>query len=106
MIKRKFFSVFMIAALMAGVVAFSACKDEEEKLTPTSLAKEFCACVKLPNDTAIENCLNALFTKYEKQLDAWDESESAFLEILTELAKCDGPWEEWIEFGGGDDDDD
>ena len=101
--RLKFLSILMVAAILAGVVTFSACnKDDDPADEGRKAAKEICACfdhitsftgVEINEGNAVaffvaygkfEDCIDRLKDKYAKYEDnsAFDNS------ALKELAKC------------------
>ena len=117
MIKRKFFSVFMIAALMA----FSACNKDDAAEEGANAAKADCACyqtainaynAKKPSitedefdviDDALDVCFEGVKLKYKKWIDGDDEK---FWDAYdNEMNKCDaeGKWDViWHDFKHGE----
>jgi uncharacterized membrane protein len=81
---KKLYILGMSALLATGIVVVS-CKKEEKKDTKTA-ANEYCACAAKSGE-AYETCLEALQTKWEKELND-DVFLTEFYELI-ESASCD-----------------
>ena len=94
--KLRFLSIGLLVAFLTGVVALSSCKkDNDPAVNPAAegrkAAQEYCACFKLEDEDAVENCLENVYEKFEKLADDdddafWEPFEDAF---EAELEKCD-----------------
>ena len=97
MTNKKFFSTMLVAASLAGVVAFYACNKND--LTPAEdgkkLAQELCGCIdKAASDEAKLKC----FSDFESKRSKWrDEDDAkAFDEAFgQEIANCPAPYQ-WL----------
>ena len=90
-ILRKVF-ILLIAAVMAGTIAFTACKKKETDADMgRKAAKEMCNCMSKNTDAAKESCLDALDDKYLKYENSVEFARAA----AAELIMCDAFWN-WI----------
>ena len=111
--RLKFLSISIVAALLAGIAAFSTCKKDDDPADEgKKAAKEICACfdyiagfagVEIDEGNAaafliaygkFEDCIDRLEDKYAKY-----EDNTAFERAAEkEFAKCKAA-EGWAEFG-------
>ena len=90
-------SILASASILAGMIAFTACK--KEKQDKSALGKKaaiaVCDCMDKKTNQAKAICINDVYDKYEKYEDD-DKFNKAF---SMELLKCDDFWD-WAEENG------
>ena len=62
--RLKFLPISIVAALLVGIVSFSACKKDKDSLTPKDFANDVCACMDKSTTSAINSCMDNLEVKY------------------------------------------
>jgi len=81
------------AAVMAGLIVFSACKKKDTDADiGRKAAKEICACMSQKTDLQKAACLDALDDKYAK----YENNQEFIKASAAELIYCDALWE-WLE---------
>ena len=98
MMKKKFFKISLVTAVMAGVVAFYSCK-KDNNLTPAddgkNLAQKLCDCfTKAGNDEAKLACISDFESKKDKWRDEADAKafEAAYKQAITSCANEPYQW--------------
>ena len=61
-------SILLSTILLAGIVAFSACKKDNTP-TGTKAANEMCDCISKTKDTEITKCVLNWFSDHSKHVD-------------------------------------
>ena len=81
MTKKKFLSISLVSALLAGVFVFYSCKKDDDPATKgRKAAQELCDCLeKAENEQAGEACFSTFESKYAKY-----ENDSAFEDAFNE----------------------
>jgi len=89
--RLNFVSISMVVALLAGVVAFSACvKDDDPAEEGKRAAKALCDCWKQASANKYDECVDKVSKQYEK----WWKSNDKFWEAIV-LYNCDATEPSW-----------